>query len=106
MTNLKSILFVIFIHLSVLNCAQLSRTYFEDVSSNNGEILPRISWVFSNSVDNTVRVKRANVANSNLPVKCRQNLNRLCGDINRNNDELMLLECIQTFKVQLLMCYN
>jgi len=31
--------------------------------------------------------------------KCRDKLNRLCGDINKNNDELMLLECIQTFKV-------
>ncbi|XP_043249603.1 Golgi apparatus protein 1 [Colletes gigas] len=96
-TNLKSILFVIFIHLSVLNCAHLSRTYFKNVSTNSGDV-PKISWVFSNFVDNTVRVKRANVANSYLPVKCRQNLSRLCGDVTRNNDELMLLECIQTFK--------
>ncbi|XP_076655241.1 Golgi apparatus protein 1 [Halictus rubicundus] len=97
MTHLKSILFVICIHLSVLNCAQLTRTYIKDVSPNSGDIIPSISWVFSNSVDSLVRVKRASVLNY-LPPKCRQNLSRLCNDININNDELTLLECIQTFK--------
>ncbi|XP_053972285.1 Golgi apparatus protein 1 [Hylaeus volcanicus] len=99
MTYLNSILFVIFIQLSVLNCAHLSRTYINDLSTNSGDIVPRISWLFSNSVDSTVRVKRASIANSYLlPDKCLQNLNRLCGDVNRDDDELRLLECIQTFK--------
>ena len=97
-TSLKSILFVIFLHLSVLNCAQLSRTYFNDVSNSGGDVVPRINWLFSNSADSTVRVKRANVVNSYLPVKCRQTLSRLCDEINRNNDELILLECIQRLK--------
>ncbi|XP_076234853.1 Golgi apparatus protein 1 [Calliopsis andreniformis] len=98
MTSFRGILFVILIHLSLLNCAQLARTYFKDESTSNDEVIPRISWVFSNSVDSTVRVKRASVVNYNLPAKCRSTLNRLCGNIDRNNDELMLLECIQTFK--------
>ncbi|KZC10387.1 Golgi apparatus protein 1, partial [Dufourea novaeangliae] len=60
--------------------------------------IPRISWVFSNSIGGAVRVKRASVLNSYLPSKCRKNLSQLCNDININNDELTLLECIQTFK--------
>ncbi|CAK9831500.1 Golgi apparatus protein 1 [Anthophora retusa] len=106
-TNL-SILLVIFLHLSVLNCAHLTETYFKDVSTNNGENMPKISWLFSNSADSSVRVKRANIVKVDLSEdsllrfikssKCRQNLNHLCGDISENNDELMLLECIQNFK--------
>lgn len=105
-TSFRYVLFVIFIQLSALNCAQLPRTYLNDVSTNNGEIAPRISWLFSNSAD-TVRVKRASAVNYyNLPVKCQQTLGRLCGDINGNNDELMLLECIQAFKVKSSICYH
>ncbi|XP_033338391.1 Golgi apparatus protein 1 [Megalopta genalis] len=97
MTNLKSILIVIFIHLSVLNCAQSTRTYVKNVPPNSGDVIPSISWVFSDPVDSIRRVKRASVLNY-LPPKCRQNLSRLCNDININNDELTLLECIQRFK--------
>ncbi|CAK9798296.1 Golgi apparatus protein 1 [Anthophora plagiata] len=106
-TNL-SIFLVIFLHLSVLNCAHLTETYFKDVSTNNGENMPKISWLFSNSADSSVRVKRASIVKVDLSEdslfrfikssKCRQNLNHLCGDISENNDELMLLECIQNFK--------
>ncbi|CAK9816133.1 Golgi apparatus protein 1 [Anthophora quadrimaculata] len=106
-TNL-SILLVIFLHLSVLNCAHLTETYFKEVSTNNGENMPKISWLFSNSADSFVRVKRASIVKVDLSEdsllrfikssKCRQNLNHLCGDISENNDELMLLECIQNFK--------
>ncbi|XP_029049319.2 Golgi apparatus protein 1 [Osmia bicornis bicornis] len=104
-TSLKSTLFVIFIHISVLNCTHLSKTYFNDVSTNNGEIVPRISWVFSNSVDNSVRVKRAIIDNlpedsllRSMNIKCRKNLYGLCNHIGGNSDELMLLECIQNLK--------
>lgn len=31
--------------------------------------------------------------------KCRDNLRRLCGDPDNNNDHLFVLECVQTFKV-------
>lgn len=105
-TSLKSTLFVIFIHISVLNCTHLSKTYFNDVSTNNGEIVPRISWVFSNSVDSSVRVKRASIDNlpedsllRSMNIKCRKNLYSLCNHIGGNSDELMLLECIQNLKV-------
>ncbi|KOC67661.1 Golgi apparatus protein 1 [Habropoda laboriosa] len=106
-TNL-SISLVIFLHLSVLNCTHLTRTYFKDVSRNNGESIPNISWLFSNSIDSFDRVKRAVIAKGDLSddsflkfiksSKCRKNLNNLCGNISENNDELMLLECIQNFK--------
>lgn len=107
MKSLKNLLFAIVLHLSVLNCALSSKSYFDDAFANNGEIAPRISWLFSNSIDNFVRVKRMNAGLRYLPdesllkfmsAKCQQNLSRLCGDLNKNNDELMLLECIQTFK--------
>ena len=105
-TNIRSILFVIFLHLSVLNCTHLTKTYFKDEMTNNGDNIPKISWLFSNSADSSVRIKRASIIKINedsllksMNIKCRQNLNRLCGDITKNNDELMLLECIQSFKV-------
>ncbi|XP_050588557.1 Golgi apparatus protein 1 [Bombus affinis] len=104
-TNIRSILFVIFLHLSVLNCTHLTKTYFKDEITNNGDNIPKISWLFSNSADSSVRIKRASIIKINedsllksMNIKCRQNLNRLCGDITKNNDELMLLECIQSFK--------
>ncbi|XP_043596115.1 Golgi apparatus protein 1 [Bombus pyrosoma] len=104
-TNIRSILFVIFLHLSVLNCTHLTKTYFKDEITNNGDSIPKLSWLFSNSADSSVRIKRASIIKLNedsllksMNIKCRQNLNRLCSDITKNNDELMLLECIQSFK--------
>lgn len=104
-TNIRSILFVIFLHLSVLNCTHLTKTYFKDEITNNGDNIPKLSWLFSNSADSSVRIKRASIIKLNedsllksMNIKCRQNLNRLCSDITKNNDELMLLECIQSFK--------
>ncbi|CAL7951690.1 unnamed protein product [Xylocopa violacea] len=102
-TNIRSILFIIFLHLSVLNCAHLTRTYFNDVSTNNSDNMPKISWLFSNSVDSSsIRVKRASIPDNSLlkfmNMNCRQKLNRLCGDMSKNTDELMLLECIQNLK--------
>lgn len=96
---------MIFLHLSVLNCTHLTKTYFKDEITNNGDNIPKLSWLFSNSADSSVRIKRASIIKLNedsllksMNIKCRQNLNRLCSDITKNNDELMLLECIQSFK--------
>lgn len=68
----------------------------------------KISWLFSDA-SRIKRVQRALInsrrefEDDNLPKtisgSCRNKLNDLCGDIDKNNDELMLLECIQTFKV-------
>lgn len=88
--------------LLLLHCT--SSTYFGDEFARESSEPARISWLFSNT---SARAKRAVLRNDldddNLPRiisgKCRDKLNRLCGDIDRNNDELMLLECIQTFKV-------
>lgn len=98
MDQASGFLFAIFLHLSVLDCAQLARVY----SINAGDNTPRISWLFSNAVDS--RYKRAviNAPEDSLlrPMshQCRQNLNRLCSGLGSNKDELMLLECIQSFK--------
>lgn len=104
-TNIRSILFVIFLHLSVLNCTHLTKTYFKYVSRNNGDNIPKIGWLFSNSIDSSIRVKR-NIIQSpedsllkSMNIKCQQTLKRLCIDVTKDNDELMLLECIQNFKV-------
>lgn len=68
----------------------------------------KIGWLFSDASIRTKRVQRALVSrrefdDDDLPKisgSCRDKLNHLCGNIDKNNDELMLLECIQTFKVK------
>lgn len=86
--------------------------YFGDAFSQQGDEPSRISWLFSDG-SLTAGVKRVQRAaldlrresdNDALPriinSKCRAKLNYLCGNIDKNNnDELTLLECIQTFKV-------
>lgn len=93
--------------LSVLHCT--TSTYFGDVFAQQGDEPTKIGWLFSDSSVRAKRIQRSvydrkkeseddgspKIMNS----QCHDKLNRLCGDIDRNNDELMLLECIQTFKV-------
>nr|ARK19823.1 venom protein [Ampulex compressa] len=107
MKDFRNIVFRILVHLLVLNYVSSSRTYADDVSADETEIQPRISWVFSNPTDRYIRYKRSSLMRDHLSdeglsklknLKCQQNLSRLCGDINKNNDELVLLECIQMFK--------
>jgi len=90
--------------LLTLHCT--TSTYFGDEFAKQTDESFRIGWLFS-SVEPR-RIKRSvdlrkEFDDDNSPKvmngKCRDKLNRLCGDINKNNDELMLLECIQTFKV-------
>lgn len=67
----------------------------------------KIGWLFSDASIKTKRVQRSvglrrgfdNDDLSKISGSCRDKLNRLCGSIDKNNDELTLLECIQTFKV-------
>lgn len=103
MEHTRQLLSMLFV-LLLLHCT--SSTYFEDAFAQQLDEPARISWLFSNI---SARAKRAVVDLRNeldddgspriINGKCRDKLNRLCGDIDRNNDELMLLECIQTFKV-------
>lgn len=65
----------------------------------------KIGWLFSD-VSKIKRVQRGVINRYDdddspkiITASCRDKLNRLCGNIDKNNDELMLLECIQTFKV-------
>lgn len=93
--------------LLVLHCT--ISAYLGGVFAEQADEPFRIGWLFS---DATVRAKRSQRAvleprrefedDGSLRFmngKCRDKLNHLCGDIDRNNDELLLLECIQTFKV-------
>lgn len=93
--------------LSVLHCT--TSTYFGDAFAQQVDEPSEIGWLFS---DGSVRARRIRSAGYDhkreseddgspkiINGQCRDKLNRLCGDIDRNNDELVLLECIQTFKV-------
>jgi len=90
--------------LLTLHCT--TSTYFGDEFAKQTDETSRIGWVFSSvgsrRIERSVDVRKE-FDDDNLPKtingKCRDKLNHLCGDMNKNNDELMLLECIQTFKV-------
>lgn len=107
MEHTGQVLFAIFI-LSVIHCT--TSTYFGDVFTQQSDEPSKIGWLFSDSSVRARRVERAvsydrkresedDGSPKIISGQCRDKLNRLCGDIDRNNDELMLLECIQTFKV-------
>jgi len=106
--QITSILFV----LSLLHYTKSA--YFEDAFSQQADESSKISWLFSSTsparVTGVKRIQRTLLdlgrepENDGLPRvinnKCRAKLNYLCGKTDKNNnDELTLLECIQTFKV-------
>jgi len=106
MEHMGQVLFAILI-LSVLHCT--TSTYFGNVFAQQVDEPSKIGWLFS---DNFVQVKRIQRSpyrdfkreseddgSPKITGQCRDKLNQLCGDIDKNNDELVLLECIQTFKV-------
>jgi len=104
MEHTGQVLFAIFI-LSVIHST--TSTYFRDVFAQSDES-SKIGWLFSDSSVRARRVQRAvhdrkreseDDGSPKINGQCLRKLNLLCGDIDRNNDELMLLECIQTFKV-------
>lgn len=92
--------------LLVLHC---TLAYLENAFTEQVDEPYRISWLFSDTSIRAKRVQRSILEPRRVFTddgslrfmngKCRDKLNRLCGDIDRNNDELLLLECIQTFKV-------
>jgi len=108
MERIRQIISILFV-LSLLHYAKSA--YFGDAFSQQADEPSRISWLFSDA-SLTAGVKRVQrdiglgrePENNGLPriinSKCRAKLNYLCGNIDKNNnDELTLLECIQTFKV-------
>jgi hypothetical protein len=110
MEHTRQVLSAILI-LSVLHCTV--STYFGDVFAQQADEPSKIGWLFSDSSIRTKRIQRAISERKReseddgspkiINGQCRDKLNRLCGDIDGNNDELMLLECIQTFKVCILL---
>lgn len=108
-----NILFTIFLQLLLFtSIAFTSNVYSENSPTNENEISPQISWVFSKPTgDSLHRIKRNpihkrenNLLSLMLP-KCQINLKELCEDVDKN-DELVLLECIQTLKVRIIMNYR
>lgn len=92
--------------LILLTLHYTTSTYIGDIQQFDEP--SKIGWLFSDASIKTKRVQRAldsrrDFEDDDLPKiingNCRDKLNRLCGNIDKNNDELMLLECIQTFKV-------
>lgn len=106
MEHIKQILYVLLI-LSVLHCT--TSAYYGDAFTQQTDEPSKIGWLFSNAAIIAKRTQRNILESRREPEiegllmitngKCRDKLNHLCGDIGRNNDELVLLECIQTFKV-------
>ncbi|XP_015126768.1 Golgi apparatus protein 1 [Diachasma alloeum] len=70
----------------------------------NSGVYTNVGWVFGN--DELSRRRRAVIVNGPdngghyfiEDKKCRDSLERLCGVIDNNNDDLFLLQCVQTFK--------
>jgi len=104
MEHTGQVLFAILI-LSVLHCT--TSTYFGNVFAQQADEPYEIGWLFSDNFAQIKRIQRSpylkreseDDGSPKINGQCRDKLNQLCGDIDRNNDELMLLECIQTFKV-------
>ncbi|XP_066589109.1 Golgi apparatus protein 1 [Prorops nasuta] len=101
--SIKKILCGYFIYLFVLSHVANAKAHLTNLFSDEREIIPNISWLFSDHISKlTNRVKRSPLSQQNdnlldrMNLKCRKDLDRLCNKI--DNDELSWLECIQTFK--------
>ena len=89
----------------------VNTSYFNDIFKNDKvEQSAQLGWVFDGKSlverskrspfqSRDVNIPQEKVQNPfNDPV-CRNDLRRLCGSIDKHNDDLLLLECVQTFKV-------
>ncbi|KAK2580723.1 hypothetical protein KPH14_011351 [Odynerus spinipes] len=99
----NNILLTIFVQLLLLSLARTSKVYSDNAPTSDNEVSSQISWVFSKPTDsrhravrNVIHKREDNLLSFMLP-KCQMNLKELCDDIDKN-DELVLLECIQTLK--------
>ncbi|XP_012286119.1 Golgi apparatus protein 1 [Orussus abietinus] len=98
----------IVVQLVVLHNVQTIRLH-SDVSVIDVDTMSRVSWVFGDSNGASARVKRGlgHPRKSEYPIsnkilidepECQEDLGRLCGMMHKSNDDLSVLECIQTFK--------
>ena len=114
----KSALLAFITQFLVLHDVSTTTIYGSDVSKiNKVEQFSEVGWVFD-SESALKRSKRAvhQPAEVNKPQEkiqnpfddplCRGGLRRLCGNIYKHNDDLLLLECIQTFKVCIYYIYK
>ncbi|XP_015608654.1 Golgi apparatus protein 1 isoform X2 [Cephus cinctus] len=96
----SKILIGILFALPLLGYGSTSRLYSIAFSVEHA---PRVGWIFGNSGDIHSRIKRESVSVSKTnklidDSDCRSDLHRLCGSMDKNDDDLSVLECIQTFK--------
>lgn len=74
---------------------------------NTKDDLSQIKWFFNEkNVTSSNRVRRSPAGivplephNFIEDPKCRDDVKRLCGAMDNSNDDLFMLECVQTFKV-------
>lgn len=95
---------------SAINAGVLANDVTQAVDA---PVYPNVGWVFGN--DELSRSRRSVVNRPNdgehyiiEDKKCRESLERICGVIDNNNDDLFILQCVQTFKVMLMgsKCYE
>lgn len=84
-----------------------------DLAPVDGQIEIPVAWQYRKDVSspitrfrrnieitgNEIAAESSNVGLSIEDPKCREELRRLCGDPDNNQDHLFVLECVQTFKV-------
>ncbi|XP_008555491.1 Golgi apparatus protein 1 [Microplitis demolitor] len=99
----------IYLFISVLFSTHCCVLGYNDVTIekiNSNDNFPQVQWIFydKNLTAGSNRIKRSPV-NAQLEPhnfiedpKCREDVKRLCGAMDNNNDDLFMLECVQTFK--------
>ncbi|XP_015515645.1 Golgi apparatus protein 1 [Neodiprion lecontei] len=109
MTN--KVIRIFFIRFITLSVTAAIGAYANDVSHTEVKTEPQLRWYFverihpAESTLNNNRVKRTiEKPFDEVGIKlidepdCKQDLHRLCGKMVTNDDDLFVLECVQTFK--------
>lgn len=96
--TLISILIGLFVHFLILTDTENTGVHCHDDMTRSENENIRIGWIFGDE-----RFKRSPTDEQTDHFiedrKCRDDLKRLCGATDNNNDDLFILECAQTFKV-------
>ncbi|XP_012256488.2 Golgi apparatus protein 1 [Athalia rosae] len=109
-TNAFCVFFLEIITLTITSAA--IPAYVNDVSHVETEQVPQLRWHFMDSLNfqnhnlnSNARVKRAPIeVPRSVKTKlideqdCTEDIRRLCGIMDKNNDDLFVLECVQTWK--------
>lgn len=109
-----NVLLIFTIHCLILHGVKTTTINDGSVSKNNElDQLAKVRWIFNNEsiLKRSKRsVKQEKLSRNNEQEKnhnlfddpsCRGDLRRLCNNIDSHNDDMQLLECIQSLKVRL-----